>query len=470
MRFYGNIKMERWIIVQLAIITSLSIANGIFISVISIQHITTYAGRLVVDLGITHNRTDAGFYAGPIASSFMFGRALGSFYWGNYIDSHGRKKGVMISIISISISSLILGFCKNYYLLLFLRFVCGFFAPIPAIGKTIVSEICVKENAAKGMATLVSGWYIGQIIGNFVGGQFSHPEELGIVSSGIFVEFPYLLPNLICAGISILTAIISALFLKETLTIPEVSNSSNSLDFSRTMSEPTYKDVIRSPFVPTILVLYSLASFNSNAFSDVFPIWCWADRDNGGLEFNPQEIGNSLAMSFLLIVVIQQRVYGMLVNKYGCTRVFSIGIYVLLPTILIFPEQTLVSFNESLLKVSLVVSVLFWNLFSYVNFTTINVMVNDCVGPNKRAKLNSVAQCVGSLFRALGPYISGTVYSTTARGGLGYPLDYHTIFYLIALDLAAQLYMSKDLPEWDKNEKEDTLELESLEDKEIVSV
>jgi MFS family permease len=177
--------MENSVKIQLGIITSLSIANGIFISVSYIQHITTYSSRLVVDLGITQSRTEAGFYAGAISSSFMLGRALGSFYWGNFIDKHGRKKGIMISLANLAIFSLILGFCKNYYLLLLYRFIAGFFAPIPAICKTIVSEVCVGENLAKGMATLVSGWYISLIIGNFVGGQFSHPEELGIVTKQI---------------------------------------------------------------------------------------------------------------------------------------------------------------------------------------------------------------------------------------------------------------------------------------------
>lgn len=420
-----------------------------------------------MDFKITDNRTDAGYYAGLISSSFMFGRALGSFYWGNFIDKHGRRKGMIISIVNIALSSLLLGFCTDYYLLLLLRFVCGFFAPIPAIGKTIVSEICVKQNSAKGMATLVSGWYIGQIIGNLVGGMFSHPEEIGLVNTGLLVDYPYLLPNLICSLVAIISLILCIYYLKETLEISQISTStSTSLDAGLSNKEPNYVEVMKSPFVPTILTLYSLASFNSNAFSDVFPIWCWADRKNGGLEFNPQEIGNSLAISFLLIVVVQQRVYGMLVNKYGCSKVFSIGIYVMLPTILIFPEQTLIAYDERLLKISLVVSVLIWNLFGYINFTTINVMVNDSVTPNKRAKLNSLSQCVGSLFRALGPYISGAVYSSTAKSGIGYPLDYHTIFYVIGIDILVQLYIAKDLPEWDRATNEDSLELESLDSKE----
>ncbi len=210
----------------------------------------------------------------------------------------------------------------------------------------------------------------------------------------------------------------------------------------------------------TVLGLYSLASLNANAFSDVFTIWCWADRKYGGLEFNPQEIGNTLAISFLLIALVQQMMYGQLVKKYGSTRVFTIAIYFLLPIILIFPEQSNLTFNEALLKVSLIIHVIIWNIFSYINFTTIHLMVNECVGNNKRAKLNSLAQFLASLFRALGPYTSGTIYSAMATSGLGYPLDYHTIFYLIAIDLAVQLYMSKDLPELDRNHKKNTADLE----------
>jgi hypothetical protein len=102
-----------------------------------------------------------------------------------------------------------------------------------------------------------------------------------IATSGVLVEY-----LIFCRS-----TVLVALFLKETLDKYVISKYE---EITGIRNVSTYKDEIRSPFVPTVLTLYSLASFNSNALNDVFTIWCWADRKNGGLELNPKKLATHL--------------------------------------------------------------------------------------------------------------------------------------------------------------------------------
>lgn len=375
----------------------------------------------------------------------MLGRAMGSFFWGSFINKYGRKPGLIISLLNIAINSLLFGFCLNYSGIIIIRSITGLFAPIPAIAKTVVSEICAKEDVARGMSVFISGWYIGMILGTFIGGVFSHPEELGIVHSGILVDFPYLLPNVICTVVAGITLVLVVGWFKETLKTTELGEL---MERDEDNYQFSYWEIMKSEMVPTILFIYSLISFNITAFSDVFPIWCWADIQNGGLHFNPTQIGTVLGLSYVLIAFVQQKVYDMLHKRYGSIDVMKMSIIILIPTILIFPEQHSLAFSPVLLKVSLVFSMIIWNLLYSMIFTSISLLTNHSVTANKRAKLNGISMFVGSVFKGVGPYVAATIFSATASSGLKFPVDYHAIFYLMGIFFVIMVYSSWKLPKW----------------------
>lgn len=411
------------------------------------------------DLGITDSRTKAGYYAGPIGSVYMLGRALGSFYWGNFIDKYGRKNGLLIALVNIIVNSILFGVCSNYPLILILRGVTGMLAPIPAIAKTVVSEICSKQDAARGMAIFISGWYIGMILGTLIGGVFSHPEELGLVSSGILVDYPYLLPNLICAGMAAITLGLVIGMFRETLKRDETEMMIQIEEIEGF----SYWEILKSDMVPTILFIYAVQSFNATAFSDVYPIWCWADVRDGGLHYNPTQIGLTLGISYFLIAFVQQKCYDILHKRMGSIAVMNLSSIILIPVIMLFPEQNLLVSYPLLLKISLIISMILWNLFYFNIFTSISLITNNSVTPNKRAKLNSIGMFVGSIFKGVGPYVAATLFSATASSGLPFPLDYHFIFYLLAINFLISLYFSKKLPNWlETGPSSESLEIKSI--------
>jgi hypothetical protein len=62
-------------------------------------------------------------------------------------------------------------------------------------------------------------WSVGTIIGPSIGGLFSDPAKNfpgRFSADGIFGRFPYLLPNLICSGLMLLSVLAAWILMKET--------------------------------------------------------------------------------------------------------------------------------------------------------------------------------------------------------------------------------------------------------------
>ena len=62
-------------------------------------------------------------------------------------------------------------------------------------------------------------WSIGTIVGPAIGGLSARPASSMpslFSSTGLFAQFPYLLPNLICAALLLLSVIFGHYFLNET--------------------------------------------------------------------------------------------------------------------------------------------------------------------------------------------------------------------------------------------------------------
>lgn len=163
----------------------------------------------------------AGYISGFIASSFMMGRLLSSFYWGRVADRIGRKPVFYIASVSIAVMSLIFGFAVNIYMAIAARLLLGLLNPITGLIKTVVSELCIERHQPFAMSVVSASWSIGLVIGPAVGGYTSRPAEQYpdsfLASLSLFQDFPYLLPNLITAVLSMASMCMIFFFLPETL-------------------------------------------------------------------------------------------------------------------------------------------------------------------------------------------------------------------------------------------------------------
>lgn len=93
-----------------------------------------------------------GFRAGYIAGSFMIGRLVSSTLWGLFSDKFGRKPVLAIGCLTITVTSILFGFCTHYVWALVVRFLGGLGNGITATAKVCTSEVAHQSHASKGNA------------------------------------------------------------------------------------------------------------------------------------------------------------------------------------------------------------------------------------------------------------------------------------------------------------------------------
>ena len=94
----------------LSILSSSIIASGI-----SISGLFPYISFMVVDFRVVDDINNSGYYSGYVISSFMVGRVLSSYPWGRTADNIGRKKVLLIGLVSISLFSVLFGLAKSIW-------------------------------------------------------------------------------------------------------------------------------------------------------------------------------------------------------------------------------------------------------------------------------------------------------------------------------------------------------------------
>jgi MFS family permease len=163
----------------------------------------------------------AGYYAGWITGAFMLGRFLTSYKWGVISDRIGRKPVLLLGITSVLVFSLAFGLSTSLWFAIVSRFLLGLGNGIVGVSKTCISEICGKDHEVRGMGIMLGCWSISFIIGPALGGILADPcqQYPGIFKgSGLFEQFPYLLPNLFSAAVCAVALVVVHCYVPETLT------------------------------------------------------------------------------------------------------------------------------------------------------------------------------------------------------------------------------------------------------------
>ncbi|CAN0085422.1 unnamed protein product [Ascophyllum nodosum] len=192
---------------------------AIFASLVSqeivMYNIFSYNGFMIAHLGAVDDKDKAGYYSGLLTSSFMIGRFLTSYFWGWFADRYGRRKVILVGLLSATALSVAFGVSWTFWWAFLMRFLLGALNGSEAVSKVLVSEICGKEHEIVGMGCLTTAWSIGMVMGPGLGGLLVEPATRFpsvFPQSGIFGRFPFLLPNLAVAGLSLLALPLVLLF------------------------------------------------------------------------------------------------------------------------------------------------------------------------------------------------------------------------------------------------------------------
>ncbi|KAI1552037.1 AraJ, Arabinose efflux permease [Pyrenophora tritici-repentis] len=420
---------------------------------IALTSILPYAWKLVSNFHIG-TETNAPFFAGLLISAFSLAEACSGMYWG----------GTMSSL-------LLVGFAPNFWVALAGRIIGGALNGNIGVIQTMVGELVKRpEHEPKAYAVMPFVWSIGTIIGPSIGGYFAEPA-LNFPSvfspTGLFAKFPYLLPNLICASLLLLSILMAYFLLEEThpdkqprgylepydATVAETPllpaqgatadsaanltadsyGTFNSVEVERSeiwrvrsngdwVESPASEKVFTRPVVMFVVAL-GIFTYHSMTYDHLLPIFLQdkrADNDmnalelsssslGGGLGIPIQNVGVILSLNGIIQLVIQAFVFPLLADCFGIWKLLCMVTlahpiaYFIVPFLQLLPENLLYSGLFACLTVR--------NLTSILAFPLLLIMIKEAT-PDKShlGKINGLAASTGAACRTVASPIAGLLY------------------------------------------------------------
>ncbi|KAF3027711.1 hypothetical protein E8E15_007076 [Penicillium rubens] len=444
---------------------------------IALTSIFPYSWVMVKDFHMDDGN-NASFYAGILISAFSLAEALTGMFWGALSDRVGRKPILISGCIGTMVSLILVGIAPNFWVALAGRALGGALNGNIGVIQTMVGELVKRpEHEPRAYAVMPFVWSIGTIIGPAIGGLLAKPTE-GFPSlfpaDGLFGKFPYLLPNLVCCVLLLLSIIGSWLFLQEThpdmqhgkthehldqaaeqpLLVTSGATANAGVDlraesygtFNRVHlhndeswnvqadgSSPTWKKLPKPKTftwrVTMLVVALAIFTYHSMTYDHLLPIFL-QDKDPrgsshshhspfdipGGVGLSTRTVGVIMSTDGIIALVIQSIIFPVLAHYLGIWRLFVI-VTVLHP-IAYFMVPFLVFLPRQLIYVGIYACLIVRNILSIIDYPLLLILIKQASPADSvMGKINGLAASAGAASRTLAPPIAGLLYSSGAEIG-----------------------------------------------------
>ncbi|KAL9048084.1 MAG: hypothetical protein Q9206_006255 [Seirophora lacunosa] len=439
-----------------------------------------YAWVMVRDFNVG-DESNASFFAGIFISAFALSESLTGMFWGAFSDRIGRKPVLLLGCAGTMLSMLIVGLSTNFWVALAGRVVGGLLNGNIGVIQTMVGELVTKpEHEPRAYAVMPFVWSIGTIIGPAIGGVTARPAVTMpevFSPSGLFGKFPFLLPNLICAALLLVSICLGYLFLIETH--PDLQPWSTPEDFENTTAETplmvtagavadagvdlrqdsygTFNEVniseekrwnvnadgspkaasihsttsgtIFTRRVVMLIIALGIFTYHSMTYDHLLPIFLQdiprhdhSDTASGpfnvpeGLGLTTQAVGIIMSINGVIALVIQAIVFPLFAAWLGVWKVLIL-VTVLHP-IEYFIVPYLAKLPEHLVYTGIWVCLSIRNFTSILAYPVLLILLKEASpSANVLGKINGLAASAGAACRTIAPPIAGLLYGIGARQG-----------------------------------------------------
>ncbi|KAJ5121210.1 uncharacterized protein N7515_009171 [Penicillium bovifimosum] len=402
---------------------------------------------------------NASFYAGVLISAFSLAEALTGMFWGGLSDRLGRKPILLSGSMGTMVSLILVGLAPNFWVAVAGRALGGALNGNIGVIQTMVGELVKRPEHEP------------------IGGLCARPAE-GFPSlfpaDGLFGKFPYLLPNLVCSILLLLSIISSWLLLEEThpdmqpgifhehsdhaaehahlVTSGATANASADLraesygtfnqvhlhtDESWNVqfdgSSPAWKKTPKPKAftwrVTMFVIALAIFTYHSMTYDHLLPIFLQDTKLGdfpssnhsllnipGGVGLSTRTVGVIMSTDGIIALVIQSIVFPVLAHYLGIWRLFIV-VTVLHP-IAYFMVPFLVFLSGPLVYIGIFTCLIVRNTLSIIDYPILLILIKQASpSASVMGKINGFAASAGAASRTLAPPIAGLLYSTGAKIG-----------------------------------------------------
>ncbi|KAH9170240.1 MFS general substrate transporter [Lactarius sanguifluus] len=436
--------------------------------------IRPYINQLVSELPIVGgDERKVGYYAGLIVSLYFAAQAVSVLQWSRLSDNIGRKPVLLCGLLGTIVSSVLFGLSRSFPALVFSRCFHGMLNGNVGVMKSMMAELTDETNVARGSSLISVTWAIGCVMGPFIGGVLSRPQDRwpNVFSHPFWGEYPYFLPCLATASYALLSFSLAAIFLKETVKRNPVMklNPEGDSDLPRVgvgeVLDGPVKDTEKPVPLRALLtrpVVVSVANYGMIGMLDMtagnFISLVWSTSvEFGGLSMSPASIGLWMAGYGLMEGVFQFVAFPRIVRRFGPRRVFIASIILFAPVYTMLPFENLV-LRHSSHGMNLAVGLLIVLQFSALNFSGMGFgaifMYISSAAPNKRSlgATNGIAQTIVSIQRTVGPAAAASLFAFSLDHNiLGGNFAYVVLLAIVGVGLGVAVQLPNNT--WIHNEE-----------------
>lgn len=425
---------------------------------------------MVVEFGLVDDIDSAGYYAGLIASSFMFARMLTSFLWGQISDDWGRKIVFVTCTLSSVIFPILFGLSNSFWIALFSRFMLGFFGAHIGLAKTMVSEAVSHAYQSQYLGYLLGISNLGSVLGPAIGGLLSITETspeptifMKKISNLIKVDYDryhFLMPNLIGAIFSLVICILGIIFLPKRekgdtekepfLNSPELPQKETKTKLVKYLC-PVHemKYLLSDAGRRSAALSYTFFSFIHLSFTEILALWLQTSEKSQGFGFNSSSTGYVLSIASLFLIFFMVFIFPRFSSSIPSTELLIYSSAILCSIMFLIPEIPHFVAKNEIKSYGFYVIITIVGVVLVLNsciFVAINAMVNNSCIAQERGAMNGIVMTLGSLSKTIGPFLCAELYAYSLSPKTTYPFDSHLVFYFLGVLLFCLCQYARSIP------------------------
>jgi len=327
----------------------------------------------------------SGVTVGLLSTSFSMMQFLFTPLWGRLSDRIGRRPVLIVSLVVTGLSYVVFATASSLWLLFVSRMLAGAAGAVLSTAQAYVADTTTPEERTKGMGLIGAAFGMGFIFGPAIGGILSH--------------WGFAVPAYTAAALAAIAAVFAFFRLRESLP-REVRVERRE---GQRPAGVTLFGALRRPRIGPVLVTFFVGTLCFAGMEAVLALYC---QHTYGL--GPNHIGYLLAYVGVVAATLQVGFVGALAKRFGERRLARTGIFLIGAGFIasgLAPPFALFVVAMGAVAVG-----------SGLSNPTLSGLVSIVTSPEEQGSILGFYQSLGSLARAVGPFLGGLAFDRIAPG------------------------------------------------------